>query len=157
MIPAAIPPDKDQPAELCVPGMPDTASLHGLTVLVAEDNKLNWVVLKKYLSSWKIKAEHAADGLAALEKMRTTKYDMVFMDLQMPVMDGFTAAMKIRKELKYTEPVIAITADALAKQQHDLPGFGFTDAILKPFRQKELAAAMIRVLSDRSKQPVEKL
>ncbi|MDB5251655.1 MAG: hybrid sensor histidine kinase/response regulator [Flaviaesturariibacter sp.] len=116
--------------------------LDGLRVLIVEDNKLNWVVLRKYLAAWNVEADLAENGAIALEKVKTATYDLVFMDLQMPVMDGFTAARTMREQCLYSGPIVAITADAFATQDHDLKQFGFTDSVVKPFERRELAAKL---------------
>lgn len=121
-----------------------TLQLDGTKVLIVEDNKLNWVVLKKYLSAWKVEAGLAENGAIALQMVKEGSYDIVFMDLQMPVMDGFVAAKAMREQELYNGPIIAITADAFVNQDHDLSLFGFTDSVLKPFDRAELAAKLIQ-------------
>jgi CheY-like chemotaxis protein len=121
----------------------DLSQLKGLRVLVVEDNKLNWVVLKKYLSSWNVISEHAENGAIALEMIAANNYDMVFMDLQMPVMDGMTTINVLRNEKGFTKPVIAITANAYVNEEYNTEASGFSGSILKPFQKKELAATMI--------------
>ena len=121
----------------------ETAGLAGLKVLIVEDNKINWVVLRKYLSAWKVESELAENGAIAIQKIATGHYDLVFMDLQMPVMDGFAATQKLREEYFYTKPIVAITADAFAGQDNNLQGLGFTDSIVKPFDRNELAQKLV--------------
>ncbi|MDB5197201.1 MAG: hybrid sensor histidine kinase/response regulator [Flaviaesturariibacter sp.] len=124
-----------------------TDQLRGLKVLIVEDNKLNWVVLRKYLSAWEVEAELAENGAIALEKVSQNNYHAIFMDLQMPVMDGFTASKKLRDEHAYTGPIVAITADAYANQDHDLAAYGFTDSVVKPFERSELATKLVKLVT----------
>ena len=126
-----------------LPDAADPALLKGLRVLVVEDNKLNWVVLRKYLSSLDVISEHAENGAIAIEMLAGNNYDMVFMDLQMPVMDGITAINILRNEKGYTQPVIAITANAYVNEEYDIEASGFSGSILKPIHKKELAAIML--------------
>jgi signal transduction histidine kinase len=120
----------------------DSASFTNLRVLVVEDNQLNWVVLRKYLQLWNIEADHAINGAVALDLVRTRGYDIIFMDLQMPVMDGYEATRKLRDELGFEGAVFAITADAFVSQEQDLKSLGFTDSVVKPFDRTELCAKM---------------
>jgi two-component system, sensor histidine kinase len=122
----------------------DVSVLKGWHVLVVEDNTLNWVVLKKYLSAWGVTCEQAENGAIAIEMIAANNYDMVFMDLQMPVMDGITAIRILRNEKGFTKPVIAISANLNPKEEFDVEASGFSGSVLKPFHKKELAATMIR-------------
>lgn len=119
--------------------------LAGLQVLIVEDNKLNWVVLRKYLSAWNVTSELAENGAIALEMVAQKKYNVVFMDLQMPVMDGFAATRAMREQQLFDGPIVAITADAFANQDYNLVELGFTDSVVKPFERKELAAKLTRL------------
>ncbi|TCJ12062.1 hybrid sensor histidine kinase/response regulator [Flaviaesturariibacter flavus] len=123
---------------VCAPE--DSARFSDLRVLVVEDNQLNWVVLRKYLQLWGVEADHAADGALALEKARACNYDIIFMDLQMPVMDGYEATRRLREELAYNGTIFAITADAFVSKEQDLTAIGFTDSVVKPFDRNELCA-----------------
>jgi CheY-like chemotaxis protein len=116
--------------------------LKGLRVLVVEDNTLNWVVLRKYLTAWEVDCEHAENGAIAIDMIEENDYDMVFMDLQMPVMDGMTAVKILREEKGYTKPVVAITANLQVKEEKNIRTSGFSGSILKPFHKNELAATM---------------
>ena len=83
-------------------------------VLLVEDNMLNQMVAKAFLSDTNIEVICAEDGLLALEKLRNEPFDIVLMDIQMPQMDGLTAAKEIRETLKLHElPIIAMTAHAM--------------------------------------------
>lgn len=119
--------------------------LDGTKVLIVEDNKLNWVVLSKYLSAWNVSSELAENGAIALEMVAKNAYDVVFMDLQMPVMDGFEATRTMREQQLFDGPIVAITADAFANQDYNLMELGFTDSVVKPFERKELAAKLTQL------------
>ena len=95
------------------------------------------------MQKWEIEADLAENGLVCLEKIRDKDYDIILMDLQMPQMDGYTAAIEIRKkeETKYKEiPIIALSATALLDTKQKVQKAGMTDYIAKPFVPDELFA-----------------
>jgi PAS domain S-box-containing protein len=112
------------------------SSLTGMKVLAAEDNKINVLVLTRFLSKWNVNYKVVENGVEAIRLMEQEKFDAVLMDLQMPVMGGREAVSEIRKhnttQISAT-PVIALTADALLESQLDLLQNGFNDCITKPF------------------------
>jgi len=110
----------------------ETHDLAGIKVLLVEDNKLNVLVAKKILENLKATVEVAKHGAEALELMRNGKYDIVLMDLHMPVMDGFEATVRIREYDKLT-PVIAFTADAYEDARQRAKDVGMNDFVTKPF------------------------
>jgi CheY-like chemotaxis protein len=79
----------------------------------------------------------AENGLVAISKARDTKYDIILMDLQMPVMDGYSATKQIRG-FNELIPIIALTASASTDIQHRVSEFGMTDYLPKPFRPNDL-------------------
>jgi len=79
-------------------------------MLVVEDNEINQSLMKHLLASWQVNPDIAANGKEAIEMLRHKKYDVILMDIQMPEMDGYSATQIIRKELKLTTPIIAMTA-----------------------------------------------
>ena len=93
------------------------------------------------MQKWEIEADLAENGLICLQKIREKDYDIILMDLQMPEMDGYTAAIEIRKneEIKYKEiPIIALSATALLDTKQKVQQAGMTDYIAKPFVPNEL-------------------
>ncbi len=114
----------------------DYTSLSGMKILVAEDNKINAMVLTRFLTKWKIENNVVEDGEKAIIALNNEYYDMVLMDLQMPIMDGKTATINIRQSSDTkinTIPIVALTADALIDSQRDLLKNGFNDCVTKPF------------------------
>src|SRR5687767_14242290 len=83
-----------------------------IKVLVAEDLALNQLLIKTLLEDFGFQYEIVHNGKAALKKLEETSYDIVLMDLQMPVMDGLEAAKRIRFEMKLKVPVLAVTANS---------------------------------------------
>ncbi len=115
-------------------------SLKGVKVLLAEDNKINQVVAGKFLSKWGIEMDIAENGEEAFQMVQNKSYNLVLMDLQMPVLDGFEATKKIRNlGGKYSNiPIIALTASAVLEIHEEAIGAGMDDFITKPFDPKLL-------------------
>lgn len=104
-------------------------------ILVVEDNRVNLLVLKNWFQNSGIKIETAINGKDATEKCQNEKFDLIFMDIHMPFMDGYEAAQIIRKnypENKFV-PIIALTADAHVSENINYEISGFNDYVLKPF------------------------
>lgn len=107
---------------------------NGYTILVAEDNLVNSKVVSSFLSKWNFDFEIAANGKQAIEQMKSKKFSMVLMDLDMPEVDGVTATATLRS-LNYNVPIIAFTAAMLERYElSNLYDLGFTDCIEKPFK-----------------------
>jgi signal transduction histidine kinase len=111
--------------------------LQGVKVLLVEDVEFNVLVAQKMLKNWNAKIEVAENGFNAVEKMKTGDYDIVLMDLQMPVMDGYTATRCIR-EFNTVIPIIALTASASVDIQQKAFDYGMTAYLSKPFNPNEL-------------------
>jgi CheY-like chemotaxis protein/two-component sensor histidine kinase len=113
----------------------------GNHVLLVEDNELNMKVARKFLEKWNFVVELAENGDEALQKCAKSEFDLILMDLHMPVMDGWEATSKIRKlQQPYarTVPIIALTADVMIDDQKKFNAVGFSDYISKPFNPAEL-------------------
>jgi signal transduction histidine kinase/CheY-like chemotaxis protein len=111
--------------------------LDELRVLVAEDNPVNMMIARKFLKLWKIEPDEAKNGEEAFEKYNANQYDVLLIDLDMPIMDGFDLIKKIRINNPEV-PAIAFTAAVYDHMQSDLINKGFTDYIQKPFRPQDL-------------------
>lgn len=111
--------------------------LKGVKVLLVEDYPVNIKVATKFLERWKINIDIAENGKIALEKFAIGKYDVILMDIQMPIMDGYTATAEIRK-IDDNVPIIALTASATLNNQDRAFTVGMNDYITKPFNPKEL-------------------
>ena len=113
-------------------------------ILVVDDNHLNQKLASTLLSKRGHQVETAENGQEALSSISSTKYDMVLMDIQMPVMDGLTAVREIRAHPeKYGRdlPVVAMTAHALPGDQETFLSAGMTGYVSKPFKPEELIKA----------------
>ncbi len=114
-----------------------------LQVLLAEDNVMNQMIMKKILGDQEqIKLDIAGDGQIALEKLQESSYDLVLMDLQMPIMDGYECCVAIRNGeagLKHQNmPIIAVTADALQETKKRVLDLGMNAYLTKPVRKEQL-------------------
>lgn len=111
--------------------------LAGKKVLLVEDNPMNVMVVRKFLTRWGMEMDIAENGRVAVEKTAANVYDLILMDLQMPVMDGYQASREIR-QMKNLVPIVALTASALLKVQEKVMMSGMNDYITKPFDPSEL-------------------
>lgn len=121
-----------------------------LRILVVEDNKINQIVVSSLLQKIGISAvDIAEDGLMALQQLELKNYDVIFMDMQMPGMDGLTATRRIRERLK-SRPllIIAMTANAFEEDRKRCLEAGMDDFMVKPFNQEDLER-VLRIRSER--------
>jgi signal transduction histidine kinase len=112
-------------------------NLDGLKILVAEDNKVNMLVLLNFLKKWNVNFTEVTNGALAVEKHQKEEFDLILMDLEMPEMDGYTAIKEIRKT-DTKVPVIAFTAALYDRMGLDLQSKGFNDYLHKPFNPTDL-------------------
>ena len=108
-------------------------------ILVVEDNPINQEVITEQLNGLGMKITLANNGQEAVEQVRKTTFDMVLMDVQMPVMDGYTATREIR-QLGIAVPIIALTAAALFEDKQKALASGMNDHLSKPFKEAEILA-----------------
>ncbi len=112
-------------------------NLKGLRVLLVEDNIINTKIAQKIMSQWGVIVDCAENGLVGVEKFNANSYDVILMDLSMPVMDGYDATIEIRKTDKLI-PIIALTASASFGYLDRALQIGINEYIIKPFNPKEL-------------------
>lgn len=112
-------------------------NLEGMRVLLVEDNQINIKVAEKILSHWNISVDTASNGLIATQKYEKGKYDIILMDLAMPIMDGYDATAIIRN-IDSSIPIIALTASASYGYLEKAMLIGIDEYIIKPFNPKEL-------------------
>jgi signal transduction histidine kinase/CheY-like chemotaxis protein len=115
-----------------------TDSFHHVHILVVEDNEVNQSLLQHLFEQWQLSFDFAQNGVEAITLLRARKYDLILMDIQMPVMDGYTATQKIREVLNLDTPIIAMTAHALSGEREKCLGFGMNEYISKPVREENL-------------------
>lgn len=116
-------------------------SVKGIKALIVDDNKMNRIILEKFLIKWGMNYDSVEDGIKALEIMKNNEYGIVLLDIQMPYMDGFEVAQRIR-EMKgkdsHNMPVIALSADVFANVYNKLIESGMDDFVSKPLDPNEL-------------------
>ena len=118
---------------------------HPLQILVVEDNPVNQQILLLMLEKLGYKSEAVENGLEALNALKRQAYDLIFMDIQMPIMDGLTATQNIR-QLSYRHPwIIGLSANASIDSRESALSAGMDDYLTKPLRVKVLIAALRRV------------
>ena len=114
-------------------------SLRGLRILLVEDNEINQDVIGELLRQNGAAVAIAANGAEAVTKIKEQPFELVLMDVQMPVMDGFKATSEIRKDKRFAElPIIALTANAQADEKRQAEEAGMNDYITKPIEPKLL-------------------
>lgn len=123
-------------------------SLKGYRILAAEDILANQILLKHLLKKWGAEFIICNNGQEVLDALETQEFDLILMDIQMPVMDGITAMKTLRKLLpKYANvPVIAFTADTFAENTPEIAECYFSDFVTKPFKSEELIKKITRHL-----------
>jgi CheY-like chemotaxis protein len=115
--------------------------LENKKILVVEDVELNQHLARHIMESWGCVVEVAENGSLAVEKVRSNEYDLVLMDIQMPVMDGMEATRQIRgmnDELKARVPIVALTANAMKSERDIYLKLGMNDCMAKPFEEPML-------------------
>jgi len=126
----------------------DPARIVHTRVLVAEDNKVNAMLILALLNKHGIRAKHVKNGLLACEAFEENGgFDLIFMDVQMPDMDGIEATRRIRQSEDGKLPpsyIVALTAEAMSGDREKCVGAGMSDYLTKPLRPTELLAALQR-------------
>jgi two-component system, sensor histidine kinase and response regulator len=122
--------------------------LEGARVLLVEDNELNQQVAMEILASAGMVVSLAGNGQEALDAVKVNRYDALLMDVQMPVMDGYTATRIIRRDMQLRDlPIIAMTAHAMAGDQEKSTAAGMNDHITKPIDPTQLYSVLARWIS----------
>lgn len=124
-----------------------TEKLSGKRILVVEDNIVNQRLIEFVLKKVNIIADLAANGKEAIALCeKNPPYDLIIMDLQMPLMDGYETTLYLRQQMKLTTPIIAMTATALREDQERSAEVGMNDFMIKPFDFNDLYTRMTRLL-----------
>jgi signal transduction histidine kinase/CheY-like chemotaxis protein/HPt (histidine-containing phosphotransfer) domain-containing protein len=107
-------------------------------ILVVDDNAMNQSLMKHLLTQWNTSFDIVSNGISAIENLKQNNYDLVLMDIQMPEMDGYTAAGIIRERLGLQIPIIAMTAHAMAGEREKSLSHGMKEYISKPINERDL-------------------
>ncbi len=144
----------------------ESKDLSGVNILLVEDNKYNMVIAKDFLNSWGAEVVTAMDGKQAVEKAQSKEFDLILMDLQMPIMDGYAATETIRAlEDPYFQevPILALSASNLSKVKARAISVGMNGFITKPFNPddffskiREHALASVELVVDDTNTPLHK-
>jgi signal transduction histidine kinase/DNA-binding response OmpR family regulator len=127
--------------------------LQGARILIAEDNSVNQLLIKKVLTKTGCLIDIASNGLEAIKRLTDGNYDVILMDVQMPEMDGHEATLHIRNKLSppFSEiPIIAMTAHAFGSDVNKCFDVGMNDYVSKPFKPEDLYAKLIKCIAKRS-------
>jgi two-component system sensor histidine kinase/response regulator len=146
---------KDVPKEMRPPDRKEKESellkgLAGARVLLVEDNEINQQVATEILSAAGLVVTVANNGQEAVDALQKTEYDVVLMDVQMPVMDGYTATGVIRRDDRFKNlPILAMTANAMAGDQEKSIAAGMNDHVTKPIDPDKLFATLAKWTASR--------
>lgn len=120
--------------------------IKNIKVLVVEDMPLNQLLMKTLLDDFGFERDIAENGKIAVEKIQNESYDVILMDLQMPIMNGFDATEYIRNTLKLDIPIIALTADVTTVDLAKCKAVGMNDYIAKPVDERLLFSKIVNVI-----------
>jgi len=132
-------------------GMNKILQLQNASILLVEDNDINRLYAGSILKMWGCPFDTAENGEVAIEKFKNSHFDLILMDIQMPVMDGFETTKVIRQwnNEKSQIPIIALTANATQKDIDKCIALGMNDCLTKPFTQEDLLKILDRYLGDK--------
>ncbi len=137
--------DKGEPAEPAVSKHENTANHNMGKLLLCEDNPINALVLIKLLEDSNVSIDVAKNGKEGLEMVDASKYDLIFMDIQMPEMDGIEATKLIRKKgIKI--PIIALSANVLSDAVNEALACGMQEYITKPYTRSDIENVLTKYL-----------
>ncbi|WP_026970033.1 PAS domain S-box protein [Algoriphagus terrigena] len=130
-------------------------SLEHASILVAEDNVVNQILIRKFLTKWNVKnLIIASDGREALDQFNLGTFDLVLLDLQMPELDGFAVATAIRSHAdpkKQNIPILALTAASLHEVKEEMKASGMDDFVPKPFTPELLFDKILKHLNPKDR------
>ena len=116
----------------------DIQNFTGKKILIVDDNKLNIKVARKAMKDFNFIIDECYNGEECIEKVKNNNYDLILMDIMMPVMSGDICLSKLKELESFNTPVIALTADALAGAEEKYKTKGFIDYIAKPFSKEQI-------------------
>lgn len=124
--------------------------LKGKKILVVDDNEMNRLVAETILREYGVLVSEATNGEEATALLASENFDLVLMDIQMPVMNGLDATVFIRKELKSSIPVVALTANAIRGENEKCFAAGMNDYLSKPFEENQLIQIVAQWLEEKN-------
>ncbi len=125
-----------------------------LAILVVEDNPMNQKYIGRLLNKWKLPFEFANHGKEAIEMCQAKQYALIFMDLQMPILDGFEAALALKtiQNKNSNTPIIALTASSLLSIKKQTKEIGMNDFLSKPFNPSQLKEVLVKYFPFKAQQ-----
>ncbi|MFT3677701.1 MAG: ATP-binding protein [Chitinophagaceae bacterium] len=126
-------------------GLPKEGSLQGMEILIAEDNEINQSLIRHLLDHWGATYSFAYNGQDCVDQLRAHHFHVILMDIQMPVMDGYTASQEIRQVLGSKVPIIAMTAHAMPGEREKCISFGMSEYLSKPVREAQLYQLLMKL------------
>jgi CheY-like chemotaxis protein len=147
-------PNKSDAKENLINFQSELYCLGNVKALIVEDIEVNRIIADKFLTSWGALTDFAENGKIAVEKVEEQDYDLILMDLQMPVMDGYEATQKIKELDKYKAnkiPILALTAGAMTDIRGKVQDYGMDDFISKPINPNELNNKVAKHVSRKNK------
>lgn len=123
-------------------------NLYGKKILIVDDNPINRLVVKSSLRKFENKISECENGAEALDflKNKASVIDLILMDIQMPIMDGFEASKKIREELNLTIPIVGLTANSLHFSKENYKSHGMNECIFKPYDESSFIQTLSSIL-----------
>ena len=124
-----------------------------LRILIVDDEEYNRLLFRKILDRWKISCQEVINGMDALEVLKEERFDLLFMDIRMPGIDGVKTTQFIRNEMKIPEssmPVVFISATSINEEWQKYRKAGMTAFLQKPFTEEELLTTIIAVIEDKT-------
>jgi signal transduction histidine kinase/CheY-like chemotaxis protein/HPt (histidine-containing phosphotransfer) domain-containing protein len=146
-------PDNEPPADINnIKDMHETGEaeinfIPGYKILAAEDNKMNQLLLQYIFKQWNVNYTLAQNGAEAIEILKNETFNLLLLDIQMPVMDGYSTAKWIRNELKSDIPIIAMTAFVLQAEKDKCFACGMNEYLPKPLNETKLKQLLAKYLS----------
>lgn len=119
--------------------------IRGKRVLLVDDDDINRFVAETVLKGWGVEVHHAVNGQVCIDKLNEDTFDIVLMDMRMPVMDGLEATACIRNNLKSDIPIVAMTANAIEEERMKCFEAGMNDYISKPFDPDKLLGVIMKL------------
>ena len=136
----------------------DTSAVRGCKIMVVDDQEYNLELISVIFDKWQIKGTLLTSGKESIEAFQQDKFDLIFMDMQMPEMSGVEAVRKIRSiETGERTTIIALTAATSQEEANECLQAGMDDCLLKPFTQKELYNTIAGVLGTSSRPDVDEV
>jgi signal transduction histidine kinase/NO-binding membrane sensor protein with MHYT domain/CheY-like chemotaxis protein len=147
--------DLEMPGDAIVPLMPDGGQLRHARILLTDDNAVNRQVIKLFLAPLGVSITEAENGREALDRLAAEPFDLVLLDVHMPVMDGPQTIEAIRRSdaIWRTIPVVALTADAMSGDRERYLALGMDDYVSKPVDQRQLQAKIFAILGKQDMAP----